>query len=290
MSRPIQRIPLPGRRELAFSEFGDRNGTPLIAFHGVPDSRLIFSMMDQEATELGIRLIAFDRPGFGESDFVANRSPLDTAQDVAELAIALHLDSFPVFGLSGGAVHALATAHELGPQITRVTTLSGWCVPAPQATKGMSPLLRINLSVAQNSPRVAKLSAEFAVLLAQRSERFALHGLAATSPARDRAARKEPAIAAATRENLSGQFRSGDAVADGISQQLAPWPFELDQIKQPVVVWQGGKDEVSTPAMGRHLADQLPNAVLRFERDRASFDFHPLFREILSSAIGKVVA
>lgn len=36
---------------------------------------------------------------------------------------------------------------------------------------------------------------------------------------------------------------------------------------------QGGLDDVHTPAMARHLADEIPNATLTFRPDFATFSF-----------------
>jgi pimeloyl-ACP methyl ester carboxylesterase len=46
-------------------EDGAPGGVPLIAHHGTPGSRLLYRRWVEDATERGIRLIAYDRPGYG---------------------------------------------------------------------------------------------------------------------------------------------------------------------------------------------------------------------------------
>ena len=66
-------ISLPDGRKLAYSEYGDRHGKPVIYFHGFPGSRVEGLLMDAAAKWLGLRIVAPDRPGFGRSDFQAGR-------------------------------------------------------------------------------------------------------------------------------------------------------------------------------------------------------------------------
>lgn len=54
-------------------------------------------------------MIAYDRPGFGESDVHSRRSLRASAQDMAHIADALGVeDQFWVVGYSTGGIHAWA--------------------------------------------------------------------------------------------------------------------------------------------------------------------------------------
>lgn len=58
------------------------------------------------ADEFGIYVVAFDRPGYGESDPDPNRSLKSTAQDIEELADQLELGpKFFVMGFSMGGAY-----------------------------------------------------------------------------------------------------------------------------------------------------------------------------------------
>ncbi len=64
---------------VAFSEYGDPNGEPVMFCHGWPSSRLMAQFTHDAARELGVRIISPDRPGIADSSFVAGRKLLDWA-------------------------------------------------------------------------------------------------------------------------------------------------------------------------------------------------------------------
>jgi len=61
-------------RNLAWREFGAiQQGFPVIFSHGNLNSRLfepVWGNTDAVTNEAGVRLIAVDRPGYGESDYL----------------------------------------------------------------------------------------------------------------------------------------------------------------------------------------------------------------------------
>ena len=59
---------------------------------------------------LGIRIVSYDRPGYGESDPNPKRTGESEAADISELADQLGLgDSFFVVGVTWGALPAYAS-------------------------------------------------------------------------------------------------------------------------------------------------------------------------------------
>src|SRR5438270_11246965 len=82
-------IGLHDGRSLAFSEFGDPNGVPLLFFHGAGSTCLTRHPDDSIVEDLGVRLITVNRPGIGLSDASPGRRLLDWPADVSQLADAL---------------------------------------------------------------------------------------------------------------------------------------------------------------------------------------------------------
>jgi pimeloyl-ACP methyl ester carboxylesterase len=64
-------LDLPSGRTLAYAEWGDPAGEPVLLLHRSPGSRLFDPGPDATA---GVRLITADRPGFGGTDPVAEPS------------------------------------------------------------------------------------------------------------------------------------------------------------------------------------------------------------------------
>ena len=111
-------IQLSDGRTLAYLDSGDPEGYPVFYFHGSPGSRLEGLMYDELNQQLGIRMIVLDRPGYGLSDFQEDRTYLDWADDVSEVADHLGIDRFAVLGWSSGGPHAAAVAHEIPERLT----------------------------------------------------------------------------------------------------------------------------------------------------------------------------
>jgi pimeloyl-ACP methyl ester carboxylesterase len=113
--RVDDRIALPDGRLLAYAEFGDPDGRPVLFLHGTPGYRLNIWATDAELRSAGVRLVAPDRPGVGRSTPQPDRRLLDWADDIHHLADTLGLERFALVGFSNGGPHAAACAHTLGP-------------------------------------------------------------------------------------------------------------------------------------------------------------------------------
>ena len=100
-------IMLADGRALAYCEWGDPTGSPVLLVHGGPGSRLLCP--DEDATvAAGVRLLTVDRPGYGGSAPRPDPTLLDWADDVQALADRLGLERFAVVGFSAGGGYALA--------------------------------------------------------------------------------------------------------------------------------------------------------------------------------------
>src|SRR4051812_29914311 len=100
-------LKLSDGRKLSYIEYGEPKGRPVIFSHGFSDSSLIRNPDETLVKNLGLRVIAADQPGVGESSPLPGRKMVDWGKDMAELADHLGLDKFSVVGHSGGGPHAL---------------------------------------------------------------------------------------------------------------------------------------------------------------------------------------
>src|ERR1700683_696709 len=73
-------------RRLTTQAYGDPDGHPVFLLHGTPGSRLGPHPRAAVLHRLGVRLIAFDRPGYGGSDRMQGRAVADVAADVQAIA------------------------------------------------------------------------------------------------------------------------------------------------------------------------------------------------------------
>ena len=112
-------ITLADGRTLAYCEWGNPTGSPVLLAHGGPGSRLLCP--DEDATAAaGVRLLTVDRPGYGGSGPRPDPSLLGWADDVQVLADRLGLERFAVVGWSAGGGYALACAARMPERISAV--------------------------------------------------------------------------------------------------------------------------------------------------------------------------
>ncbi|MBV9831116.1 MAG: alpha/beta fold hydrolase, partial [Marmoricola sp.] len=122
-------VTAPDGRQLGVAEWGDPDGTPLFTLHGTPGSRLRRPPNDDAVRDAGLRLVMYDRPGYGASDRHVGRRVVDCVADITAIADALGIDRFHVLGGSGGAPHALAAGACLPDRVLGVEALVS---PAPR--------------------------------------------------------------------------------------------------------------------------------------------------------------
>ncbi|MEA2473204.1 MAG: hypothetical protein QOE06_1119, partial [Thermoleophilaceae bacterium] len=153
-----QTLVLGDGRRLAYEQFGDPGGEPLVFLHGWGDSRLTRHPDDSIARALGVRLITVDRPGAGGSDFQPGRRLLDWPADVAALADSLGIRRFAVLGWSGAGPHAAACAHALPERVTRLGIACGFApIERREHARGLPRDLRLGLPLLRRAPWVGRI-------------------------------------------------------------------------------------------------------------------------------------
>jgi pimeloyl-ACP methyl ester carboxylesterase/ribosomal protein S18 acetylase RimI-like enzyme len=112
-------------RRLAWNEYGDPQGQPVMYYHGWPSSRLQARLAHHLARERGLRLIAMDRPGMGRSTLERGRS-LDSWPELMErFADHLGIGKFGQLGVSGGGPYVFACAAKIPERLSGSAVLGG---------------------------------------------------------------------------------------------------------------------------------------------------------------------
>jgi pimeloyl-ACP methyl ester carboxylesterase len=267
MNQLDQQFTLRDGRRLGWAEYGNPQGRPVLYFHGWPASRLEPRLMDADCAELGVRLVAPDRPGMGLSDFKPRRSIVDWAADVAELAGHLDLNRFAVLGVSGGGPYAAACAAALPGRLSAVLLVcSVGPVDFPGATQRMVGPTRWLLRFARGAPWLARILAGPCLrALWGHGEQVMPHAIEARLPQPDRLALARPEIQQTLVASSREGFRPGlrGPAWDGLLFGQ-PWGFRFEAIRTPVWLWHGELDVIVPPAMGRHLAASIPHCRATF--------------------------
>lgn len=274
-------------------ETGNPCGDPVFLHHGTPGSRLGPLPRTGLLYRLGVRLITFDRPGYGGSDRQPKRRVADTAEDVRAIADHLGIDRFAVAGRSGGGPHALAVAALLHERVTRAAALVS-LAPTLAAEDGldwfdgMSPA-NVREYRAAATPREQTSAGELTFRLVQAAAKIqadpASHvaTISPEMPESDRRIVSDHAIRAMLAENFSEAVRaSADGWIDDALAFCKDWGFDVTTIKAPVLIWHGERDVFSPVAHSRWLARQIPRAEICIRPDSAHFGALEALPDVLS--------
>lgn len=235
---------------------------------------------------LGVRLITFDRPGYGRSDRLVSRTVADVVPDVQAIADTLELGNFAVIGRSGGGPHALACAAGLPDRVTRagvLVSLAPWAAEGLDWFAGMADSNVREYTTAANEPEV--LTARLVQVAARIRANPASHvaTLSPEMPEADRRIVADIGIRSLLAENYAEALReSADGWIDDALAFCAPWGFDLADIKVPVLLWHGQNDVFSPAAHARWLADQIPSAIMSIRPDTAHLGAILVMPDVLS--------
>jgi len=253
----------PGRRT-PIRELGDPAGFPVLFHHGTPSSRHQAAPFDKPARRHGIRLIAFNRPGYGHTPDTPP-SLASVGADTIMIADALDLDRFATVGLSGGGPYALATALAAPERVTAVSIAAGigpWRLALPHDPDDHERHLLARADAGDVATALAgfraDLAADQALLGIADDEAMvdAYFNGVADSELRWLTPRVREAWAIDMREALtSADGYARDNVAWG-----GQWDIEITAIHCPVHLYYGDRDTLVPEANGRWLAAHLPKA------------------------------
>lgn len=267
------RIQLSDGRTLAAAEVGDPDGTPVIYAHGFPGSRLGVQLGEISAKRHGIRLIAFDRPGWGESDPLRGRRLSDWPHDIAAAADRLGCARFNLVGVSGGAPFALACAAALPDRVGRTGIVCGLGpVAAMRKGDGMMWHNRVGLTLASRARWLVRPAMGLAGPLLKHFCGMAIDQLTRHAGPADRAVLTDPAIRDILGREFREAFRRGAAGAAGDALIYgADWGLDLAAIKPPVYQWHGEDDRIVPLTMAHWVAKRIPGVSVSYHPGEGHF-------------------
>ncbi len=242
-------------RALGYADCGDPAGDPLVVFHGFPNSRVFGALFDGVGREHGLRIVAPERPGIGVSDPLPSRTVADWTADVADLARALDLDSFPVLGVSGGGPYAAACAAGL----SRVERAAIVCGLAPLESVSLGD--RLPFLVAKHARPLATLSlwSEGRSARKKPDEYLASLAAAAADTDEERWRGEMGRVLLESGREATAHHGYGPLVTD-LAVPAREWGFDLGSIDVPTSLWYGKADHVVPLSMGFHYTEAISTA------------------------------
>jgi pimeloyl-ACP methyl ester carboxylesterase len=266
-------VATPDGRTLEVLVSGPEDGLPLVHHHGTPQAAVRDPLMERAAHALGLRLVAYSRPGYGGStrraDHGARATVADDAADVATILDHLGHDRFVTLGWSGGGPRSLACAALLPDRCLAAVCGVGLAPPAEYdgdivAGMGEENVEEFGAAFAGTEALTKVLDrispATFSVTAPEVADM-----LGSLAPPVDRAA-----LTGELAETLAAAFRHAgrQGIAGWHDDDLAmtrPWGFSVGDVTVPVSVWQGTEDMMVPFAHAEWLVAHVPGARAHLE-------------------------
>lgn len=251
----------PDGRTVAWTETGE--GIAVLRLPGTPGSRWSLPVDLSLWSELGLRVITTERPGFGRSTRLPGRKFREHSDDLAAILDHLGLERVHLIGGSGGGPHVLAFAAHHPDRIVAATVRVGYPLLNDDEYDQMLPA---NADVF----RAARAGDEQRVreLLADGNEdgpMAVLDAAMATAPQSDRDVMKEPAWRASVEKGLTEAFAQGiDGWVDECLAIDGHWTdIDLTAIRTSITWWHSRADRNCPFPAAQRLVDRLPTATMR---------------------------
>jgi len=263
-------IRTPDGRTLAVEDYGDPAGRPVLVHMGTPNSRRLYGPNVRDAAARGLRLISYDRPGYGGSTPQPGRTVADCAGDVRAICAELGIGRLAMWGLSGGGPHLLACAALLPDLVAAAASLAS---PAPYGSEGLDYFAGmgqdnvddIRLSLTDEAAFREKSVKDREELLATPPEEMtkALESLLTPTDAAVLSGELADYLTSSARDGLAPGSQGW--IDDSCIER--PWGFDLADIAVPVLLLHGRQDMFVPFGHGEWLAAHIPGVEARLSDD-----------------------
>jgi pimeloyl-ACP methyl ester carboxylesterase len=282
-------IKLTDGRQLGFAEYGDPNGIPILYFHGFPGSRLEAGRFHETALANGYRLIGVDRPGMGLSSINKKRTILSWAADVESFANVMGIEKFSIIGHSGGGPFVAACAYALSHRLTGAAIVSGMApLDNVELQAGMTRSQRAVTKLIKAMPWLTYVMMKLTLMMLQKPSKM-LTQMIRQLPEADKALFRDREISKDIISSTIEAFRNGvSGPAYEMKLLFNAWGFDLERIKFPITIWQGGLDTQAPMLHAKVYANLISGSQLRIVENEGH---HSLIRnhigEIFNDASAK---
>ena len=227
----MARVRISAGYDIGYAESGSGERTPIVFLHGVGSDKSVWRpQLDHFGEER--RAVAFDYPGYGDSDPAPERTTRDDyATAIVSAMAALGIAKAHICGLSLGGVVAIAM-HDAAPDKCASLILADTFASHPDG----QGIYERSLAASENMRVLAESRVD--VLIAQPTE---------------------PAVRSEVIETMSridpAAYRIG---AEAV--WLADQAERADAIRVPTLVVCGDQDKITPPALSTSLTRMIPGA------------------------------
>lgn len=282
---PGKMIRLKDGRMLAYAEWGTPGAQPVFFLQGIPGGRLTQWWDDALPAARDIHLVTVDRPGIGRSDRKPGRSVADWASDHQELADHLGLDRFAVIGFSAGAPYALACGCRLSERVTAIGLVSA--LGRADLPGGIDEMATARfMRLARRAPRAMGLIYT-EIARRGRKDPDAAHDRFFRDASRvDRAVLDRPEVKSRWMPAFGeAAHRGGRGLAEDMRAVQRPWGFDPADVRVPVHLWHGRRDQIAPPNHAEQWIEVLPDCRPVWCDNEGHFLIQDHFDEVLDAIV-----
>jgi pimeloyl-ACP methyl ester carboxylesterase len=254
----------PDGRAVLCAIFGARDYKRVVFYsHGFPACRIEAAVAHREALAQGITILALDRPGFGGSEWYAERRFEDWAQDVSLVADHLSIDRFAILGVSGGTPTAVAAAAWLKGRVSSLCLVSGLGpLATPDALGGFNLANKALLLLGLRAPRIGGLVIGAIASMWRAVPATAMLWFGALLPAVDKQIVSRRDVRTVLAKNIRESLRQGvKGVVTEFKLFMSDWHPMLSQIQVPTTIWHGDADTYVPLSMAKSLQKEIQGSV-----------------------------
>ena len=261
-------------RRIQFGILGARDLVKVVFYsHGFPACRLEASIAHGVARDLGITVVALDRPGFGGSDWYRERRIEDWADDVLLVAAHLGVDRFGILGVSGGTPTAVAAAALLPERVTQLVVVSGVApMYDPAALSGMHVVNKALLKIGQRFGALGRFAIGAIATLWRLVPGAAQVWFSSVLPKADMDIVTRPEVGVILARNIKESLRPGvRGVMTEFTLLLSDWRGLPSKVSVPTSIWHGDEDTYVPMSMAEILHKSIPHS--RFQQVKGGGHF-----------------
>jgi len=271
--------------KIVYREYGPRDGYPIIVCHNGYGCRMtIPNNYETICRKHKRRIIIPDRPGFGQTPFVAGH-PKRWTEQLNEFITELGIKKYDMLGNVLGCPIAIDFAAQADHRLKHLILSSPIFINTKEDAQYMLGVLSVSTRFVSASERFARRAYELWLKSITLNLGSHYRNMVETSFGE---AERDIFAQHNTLDLLVNSFREGSSISlDGIVSEMvhhmSPRNLDLSQITVPVSLWWGTEDIRVSREGVLNLAAQLKDSTVHLKEGYSEHIYFALFEEIISS-------
>jgi pimeloyl-ACP methyl ester carboxylesterase len=259
------------KRDIGYLDLGPKKGRPVFFFHGFPGSSYQALAAYEYLKNYNMRLIAFDRPGYGYSS-PAPKYHYNYLLEATQAYIREQgFNKVNLLGVSGGAPYAIAAAAQWGSQVDHLAVVCGLNVMTPNRKAFYSEFQKHGLRLARFVP-AWQLEILINYVLNKHYSVDSLDNFFNGMDSSDQSILKKPDVRHLIVRSMEiANLHGPKGIIFDAKNYSCDWKINLKDIEAKTFIFHGDQDRVLNYRMAEELAECIPKAHLKIFRGEGHY-------------------